>query len=141
MLIADPALNRLTGEILGAAIEVHRSLGPGLMESAYAPCLRYELAARKIPFLSESPVPLVYKGIRVAGHYRADLIVSGAVIVEIKAVDVLAAIHESQVLTYLKLTGCPAGLLINFNVSRLMDGVKRLINPRMQAGKWRAREP
>jgi GxxExxY protein len=130
MLIDTPRINSLTGEILGAAIEVHRELGPGLLESAYAPCLEYELAARGLRFISQSRLPISYKTIALQCGYRVDLIVEDAVIVEIKAVDALAPVHQAQVLTYLRLTGCLVGLLVNFNTPRLMDGVRRLVNSR-----------
>src|SRR5262245_9497416 len=129
MLINDPRLNDVTNAILASAIEVHRALGPGLLESIYSTCTQWELAFRKVQFVSQHPVPLSYKGTRLDSIYRVDLIVEDLVIVELKCVDSIAAIHKAQVLTYLRLTGCPAGLLINFNAPRLMDGLKRLINP------------
>ena len=129
VLIRDLTLNDLTRHILGAAIEVHRILGPGLLESVYRRCLCIELGLRNIAHASERRIPIVYKDISLPDHLRLDLIVQNRVVVETKAVESLAGIHQSQMLTYLKLTGCPAGLLINFNVPRLMDGVKRLINP------------
>ena len=129
-MLADVTFNVITREIIGAGIEVHRALGPGLLESAYIPCLQYELAARKLRFVTERAVPIVYKEITLDTKYRIDLIVEDAVIVEVKAVEQLLQVHQAQVLTYMRLTGCPAGLLINFNVAKLIDGVKRLINPR-----------
>jgi GxxExxY protein len=129
-MLADVTFNVITREIIGAGIEVHRALGPGLLESAYIPCLQYELAARRLRFLTERAVPIVYKEITLDTKYRIDLIVEDAVIVEVKAVEQLLQVHQAQVLTYMRLTGCPAGLLINFNVARLIDGVKRLLNPR-----------
>jgi GxxExxY protein len=129
-MLADVTFNVITREIIGAGIEVHRALGPGLLESAYIPCLQYELAARRLRFLTERAVPIVYKEITLDTKYRIDLIVEDAVIVEVKSVEQLLPVHQSQVLTYMRLTGCPAGLLINFNVARLIDGVKRLLNPR-----------
>jgi GxxExxY protein len=134
VLIDDPGLNQLTGSILGAAIEVHRILGPGLLESVYVRCLKLELALRRLRFLEEHVVPIIYKDISLPAHHRVDLVVEDRVIVEVKAVDSLLGVHQAQVLTYLKLTGCPAGLLINFNVGKLMDGVKRLVNPRGSLG-------
>ena len=130
LLIDDPGLNTLTSGILGAAIEVHRRLGPGLLESIYTPCLRYELASRKLRFVAERAVPIRYKDLLLESHYRIDLVVEDRVVVEVKSVDTLVRVYEAQVLTYLKLTGCPVGLLINFNVSKLMTGVRRLLNPR-----------
>ena len=129
MLLDDAALNHLTGMILAAAIEVHRVLGPGLLESIYVECLEHELTSRGLRFVRQLTVPITYKGTRLGSSYRVDVIVEDRVIVEVKSVEALAPIHKAQVLTYLRLTGMPAGLLINFNVPRLMDGVKRLINP------------
>mgnify|MGYP003577500030 FL=1 len=130
MLIADKQINELTGSILGSAIEVHRVLGPGLLQSTYTNCLQLEMSARHIRFALQLPVPLTYKGNRLESIYRVDLVVEETVVVEVKCLDTIAPIHKAQVLTYLRLTGCPAGLLINFNSVRLMEGVKRLINPR-----------
>ena len=129
MLVKDARLNELTGSILSAAIEVHRVLGPGLMESIYSTCTQHELAARRLRFVSQQAVPLMYKGMKLESMYRVDLVVEDLVVVEVKCVESIAAVHKAQVITYLRLTGCPAGLLINFNAPRLMDGVKRLINP------------
>lgn len=116
----------LTGAIIGAAITVHKALGPGLLESAYRICLARELAAQQIPFQPEVPVPLEYRGERIDAVYRLDLLVDNLVIVELKAVDALAPIHEAQLLTYLRLTKKRTGLLINFNTAYLRDGIKRL---------------
>ena len=129
-MLADVPFNAVTHEILSAAIEVHRTLGPGLLESAYTPCLQYELALRKVRFVSERSVAIVYKEITLDTRYRIDLIVEDMVVVEVKSIEQESPVHRAQVLTYLQLTGCPAGLLINFNVAKLMDGVTRLINPR-----------
>jgi GxxExxY protein len=126
-VLAEGSFNAVTHEIIGAAIEVHRTLGPGLLESTYLTCLRFELTSRSLRFTSERAVPIVYKGTRLESSYRVDLIVEDLVVVEVKSVVTAAAVYQAQVLTYMKLTGCPAGLLINFNVSRLMDGVKRLL--------------
>ena len=119
--------NTLSNQIIGAALEVHRQLGPGLLESAYEECLAYELSLREIPFERQKPIPVVYKGIRLDCGFRVDLLVGGLVIVELKAVDLLMPIHQAQVLTYLKLTGCKLGLLINFNVLRLREGIRRVV--------------
>ncbi len=119
---------RLTGEIIGAAIEVHRQLGPGLLESTYQACLSRELELRGISFEYEKPLPLEYKGARLDCGYRIDLLVAGLVIVEIKSVEALAPIQEAQLLTYLKLTGVKVGLLINFNVVVLKSGIRRLVH-------------
>ena len=121
-------LNELTEKIIGAAIEVHRTLGPGLMESAYAECLRRELALQGIPFEREKALPVEYKGVKLDCGYRLDLLVAGSVVVEIKAVEELLPIHEAQLLTYLRLGGWKVGLLINFNVPVLTKGVKRMVN-------------
>jgi GxxExxY protein len=117
----------LTHEIIGAAIEVHRTLGPGLLESAYEECLARELAVRRVPFERQKALPVVYKGTKLDCGYRADFLVDGRVIVELKAVDALAPIHQAVVLTYLRMSNCTIGLVINFNVAILHDGVKRLV--------------
>jgi len=119
---------QLTGEIIGSAIEVHRALGPGLLESSYQACLARELELRNIPFEYEEPLPLEYKGLRLDCGYRMDLVVANAVIVEVKTVKALAPIHEAQLLTYLKLTGVKVGLLINFNVEVLKSGIRRMVH-------------
>ena len=121
-------INRITEKIIGAAIEVHRTLGPGLLESAYETCLSFELAERGLEVDRQKPLPIVYKGNRLDAGYRLDLLVEDQVIVEIKAVDEIAPIHQSQLLSYLKLSGCEVGLLINFNVLVLKNGIKRVIN-------------
>jgi GxxExxY protein len=120
-------INELTHAIIGAAIEVHRELGPGLLESAYQAAMRRELWLRGIPFEFEKPLPFSYKGVALDCGYRLDLLVAGAVVVEIKSVEALAPIHEAQLITYLRLTKCKVGLLINFNVPVLTDGVKRRV--------------
>jgi GxxExxY protein len=119
--------NEITHEIIGAAIEVHKLLGPGLLESAYEACLRHEFAIRKIGFQKQKPVPLVYKEIKFDCGFRLDLLVEKRVVVELKSVDALAPIHEAIMLTYLRLSGHTLGLLINFNVSILKDGIRRFI--------------
>ena len=119
---------QLTGQVIGAAIEIHKALGPGLLESTYQACLRKDLQMRGIVFEYEKPLPLEYKGIKLDCGYRLDLIVGGTVVVEVKAVETLAPIHEAQLLTYLKLTGVKVGLLINFNVVVLKNGIKRLVH-------------
>jgi len=106
---------------------VHRHLGPGLLESAYQTCLARELTLRGIPFESEVPLPLSYKGSQVECGYRLDLLVDGKVVVELKAVDALLPVHEAQLMTYLRLSGCRVGLLINWHVPVLKDGVKRRV--------------
>jgi GxxExxY protein len=119
--------NEITHEIIGAAIEVHKLLGPGLLESAYEACLRHEFAIRKIGFQKQKPVPLVYKEIKLDCGFRLDLLVEKRVVVELKSVDAIAPIHEAIMLTYLRLSGHTLGLLINFNVSILKDGIRRFI--------------
>ena len=119
--------NEITHEIIGAAIEVHKLLGPGLLESAYEACLCHEFAIRKIGFQKQKPVPLVYKEIKLDCGFRLDLLVEQRVVVELKSVDALAPIHEAIMLTYLRLSGHTLGLLINFNVSILKEGVRRFI--------------
>ena len=119
--------NEITHEIIGAAIEVHKLLGPGLLESTYEECLCHELARRGIPFERQKPVPVVYKEVKLECGYRLDLLVAETVILELKSVSALAPIHDSVLLTYLKLSGHRVGLLINFNVQTLKEGIKRLI--------------
>ena len=120
-------VNDVTSTIIGAAIEVHRTLGPGLLESAYEECLCRELSLRQIQFERQRPLPVAYKGVRLDCGYRLDLLVMQMVVVEIKAVEALLPIHEEQLLTYLRLGGWKAGLLVNFNVPVLRQGVKRLV--------------
>ena len=117
----------LTEQILGAAIEVHRLLGPGLLESAYEACLARELSLRGIPFDRQHPIPVVYKDIKLERGYRVNLLVAHRVILEPKSVEALAPVHDAIVLTYLRLSGCSVGLLINFNVPLLKRGIKRFI--------------
>jgi GxxExxY protein len=134
-MLADAPFNDLTGSIIGAAIEVHRHLGPGLLESSYLPCLQYELSERGLQFDAQRAVPIVYKHITLASVYRLDLIVNDLIVVEVKSIDRLLSVHEAQLLTYLRLTNTPAGLLINFNVPRLLDGVKRVMNSRYSGSR------
>jgi GxxExxY protein len=121
-------INQITEAIIGAAIEVHRHLGPGLLESAYERCLCHELSLRQVPFQPQLSLPVKYKGIQLDCGYRLDLVVANLVVVELKAVEQLTPIHEAQLLTYLRLGGWSAGLLINFNVSVLKDGIKRRVH-------------
>ena len=125
----DDPTARITEAIIGAAMEVHRVLGPGLLESAYQACLEYELFQRGIKFAREVPVPVMYRTVKVECGYRLDFIVEDAVVVEIKSVEHLAAVHTAQMITYLKLTGCTVGLIINFNVPLLKDGVRHVDHP------------
>lgn len=133
-MLVDAPFNTTTGQIIAGAIEVHRILGPGLLESTYMPCLQFELAVRRLRYVVQRAVPIVYKGIALDSSYRVDLIVEDLVVVEIKSVDRLLPVHQAQLLTYLGLTGCSAGLLINFNVPKLTEGIKRLLNPRVGDG-------
>jgi len=120
-------LNQITEAIIGAAIEVHRHLGPGLLESAYQACLAHELGLHNLSYEQEKIIPISYKGILIDCGYRLDFLVEKAVVVELKTVESLLPIHEAQLMTYLKLTGCKLGLLINFNVPLLKNGIKRVI--------------
>ncbi len=118
----------LTERVIDAAIEVHRQLGPGLLESVYQLALEYELLARGISFVSEVRLPVRYKGMELAGLLRLDLVVERDLVVELKSVDIVHAVNHAQVLTYLRLGGFRRGLLINFNVSRLANGVRRFVS-------------
>ena len=118
---------QLTHEIIGAAMEVHRALGPGLLESAYEECLAAELKAQGIPFERQKPLPIVYKDVKLEAGYRADLIVDTRVVVELKCIEAIAPIHEAVMLTYLRLSGCRVGLLINFFTAVLKDGIRRFV--------------
>jgi GxxExxY protein len=120
-------VNALTQQIIGAAIEVHRALGPGLLESAYEACLCRELSLRQIPFECQVQLPVSYKGVRVDCGYRLDILVDNIVPVELKAVEQLLPVHEAQVLSYLRLGGWQVGLLINFHVPILRQGIKRIV--------------
>lgn len=120
-------LNQLTDAIIGAAMEVHRVLGPGLLESTYEMCLCRELSIRGIPFERQVPIPVEYKGVKLDCGYRADIVVDGAILVEIKAIDSLLPIHDAQLLSYLKLGRWKIGLLINFNVELLKHGLRRRV--------------
>jgi GxxExxY protein len=120
-------INDVTQGVIGAAMEVHRALGPGLLESAYEECLCHEMGLRSFPFERQKPLPVTFKDIKLDCGYRLDLLVSNAVVVEIKAMETLLPIHEAQLLTYLKLGGWNVGLLINFNVSVLKNGIRRIV--------------
>jgi len=121
-------LNNLTNQIIRAAIEVHKFLGPGLLESAYRICTAHELILADLKVAQEVPLPVVYKGVRLEAGYRLDMLVNDLVIVEFKSVDALLPIHDAQVISYLKLSGKNVGLLINFNVKVLRYGIHRLVN-------------
>ncbi len=117
----------LSKVIIGAAIEVHKLLGPGLLESAYEECLTYELLKNNLIVERQKPIPIIYKEIKLDCGYRLDLLVNNKIIIEIKSVDVLAPVHTAQILTYMKFAEKEVGLLINFNVTRLKDGIKRYV--------------
>ena len=121
-------LNEITEEVIGAAIAVHRALGPGLLESAYEACLAYELVQRGLVVERQKSLPVTYRDVKVDCGYRIDLLVEESVVVELKAVEELGPVHEAQLLSYLKLSGCRVGLLINFNVKVLKQGIRRLVN-------------
>ena len=121
-------LNDLTGAIIGGAIEVHRNLGPGLLESAYESCLLWELRQKGLRAESQVPVPIRYKGLQLDAGYRIDLLVQDKIIVELKAIDKIQPIHTAQVLTYLKMTNLKMALILNFNVELMRSGIKRIIN-------------
>jgi GxxExxY protein len=121
-------VNEITDRVIGAAIEVHRHLGPGLLESAYEECLCYELSRSRLRFERQAPLPVEYKGLRLDCAYRLDLLVEQAVLLELKAIEEVLPIHKAQVLTYLRAAGKQVGLLINFNVEVLKNGITRLVN-------------
>lgn len=121
-------LNEITDKIIGAAIAVHREIGPGLLESAYEACLAYELTRNGLSVEQQKPLPLKYRDVNLECGYRIDLLVEDKVIVELKAVEKIDPIHEAQLLSYLKLSGCQVGLLINFNVKLIKNGIRRLVN-------------
>jgi GxxExxY protein len=117
----------LTHEIIGATLEVHRVLGPGLLESAYEECLAHELSIRKLEFRRQVPVPVVYKGVKLECGYRIDILVAGSIVLELKSIEAIAPVHEATLLTYLRLSGNTLGLIINFNVPILKEGIRRFV--------------
>ena len=121
-------LNEVTDAIIGSAIEVHKHLGPGLLESAYEVCLAYEIATRGLKVVRQMQLPVRYKEVHLDCGYRVDLLVQDLVVVELKVVERLEPIHDAQVLTYLRLSGCQVGLLLNFNTPVLREGIKRLVH-------------
>lgn len=123
----------LTNRVIGCAIEVHRTLGPGLLESVYETCLCEELAAAGLAFARQRSLPVVYKGQTLDGHYQMDIVVEDALVLEIKAVHQVLPIHEAQLQTYLRLSGLFLGLVMNFNAARVKDGIRRVIGP---AAPW-----
>ena len=120
--------NRITEAVIGAAVEVHRQLGPGLLESSYEACLAYELIQRGLKVERQKELPLRYKAVALDCGYRLDLLVENCVVVEVKATEQMSPLHEAQLLAYLRLSGCKVGLLINFNSTTLLGGVRRLVN-------------
>lgn len=120
--------NRITETVIGCAIEIHKALGPGLLESAYEECLCYELSQQSLEFRRQVELPVHYKKVKLDCGYKLDLIVENLVIIELKTVEKLAPIHDAQLLTYLKLYPCSVGLLINFNVPTLRQGIKRIVH-------------
>jgi GxxExxY protein len=121
-------INDITGEVFGAAMKVHTVLGPGLLESAYQVCLIYEVRKRGMQVADEVFLPVVYEDVRLDANYRMDLVVEEAVLVELKSVDEIAPIHKAQLLSYLKLSGLKVGLILNFNVLHMRDGITRMMN-------------
>lgn len=125
-------LNDITGQIIAAALKVHSTIGPGLLESVYHTCLHHELEKRGLRSATEVPLPVFYDGIRIESKFRIDLIVQDLIIVEIKCADAILPIHKAQLLTYLRLANKPLGLLLNFDVVHMKDGIKRVINNKYQ---------
>ena len=119
--------DKLSNRVIGCAIEVHRNIGPGLLESTYEQCLAHEFKMEGMPFKLQHPLPVAYKGLKLDCGYRIDLLVDNSLIVELKSVESLLPIHQAQLLTYLKLSGIKIGLLINFNVEYLKNGIKRMV--------------
>lgn len=128
MGLSESEINVRTGAIIAAALKVHSLLGPGLLESAYKACLAHELRKRCFDVTTEFPIPLIFDGLRMDVAYKADLLIDSAIIVEAKCVERLAPIHDAQILSYLKLSGLRAGLLINFHELHLKDGIRRKVN-------------
>ena len=126
-------INTITSRIIEAAIEIHRQLGPGLLESAYLTCLIRDLTETRLPLETQRAIPLVYRGVRADCAYRADLIVDRCVLVEVKAIDAIAPIHIQQVYTYLRLGNYPVGLLLNFGEKTMKAGLKRILNGHLDA--------
>jgi GxxExxY protein len=125
--LIDHPTNSVSEQVIGAAIEVHRGLGPGLLESSYHTCLCRELVLRDIPYRSQVALPIQYKGVQIGKGYVIDLLVHDSLVVEIKSVDKLLKIHSSQLMTYMRLLGLSSGLLINFNVPNLLHGLRRIL--------------
>lgn len=125
---SEEEFNALTQQVIGICIEIHKGIGCGLLESSYGACLAHDLAQAAISFKGEVPVPVVYKNVRLECGYRLDFLIKDVLIIELKSVERILPIHRAQLLTYLKLTGCPIGLLVNFNVPLLKDGIVRIRN-------------
>ncbi|WP_419663440.1 hypothetical protein Dvar_37610 [Desulfosarcina variabilis str. Montpellier] len=121
-------INKLSGEIIGAAIEVHKNLGPGLLESTYEECLCFELSLQDIEFKRQVNLPAIYKGNKIDCGYRIDIVVEKSIILELKAIDAILPIHKAQLLTYLKLSNLQLGFLLNFNIPLMRDGIHRMVN-------------
>jgi len=124
----EERLNKITETVIGVAINVHRALGPGLLESAYEACMIYDLMQEGFTVEQQKALPIVYRGVHLECGYRLDLMVENQVIVEIKSIEKLLPIHKAQLLSYLKISGCKVGLLINFNVEILKNGIQRVVN-------------
>ena len=120
-------IDPLSSNVIGLAIKVHRALGPGLLESAYEECFAYELEQNGIPFGRQVPLPIVYEKVRLECGYRMDLVVDGQLLIELKSVERILPIHEAQIITYMRLSGCRVGLLLNFNTEALRHGLKRFV--------------
>ncbi|MEP6967252.1 MAG: GxxExxY protein [Pseudomonadota bacterium] len=129
MLEPDPEQDRVARQIVDSAFAVHTALGPGLLETVYEQCLSYELASRRLSVRRQVQQPINYRGVRIDASFRLDMVVAEGVVVEVKAVEKLIAVHEAQFLTYLKLSGFRLGLLINFNVPLVKHGIRRIIRP------------
>jgi GxxExxY protein len=121
-------INETSGAVIGACVEVHRHLGPGLLEGIYHDCLGEELRLRNIAYERQVVIPVRYKGLDLGSRYRIDLVVKGIIVVELKSVECILPVHKAQILSQLRMTGLKVGLLINFNVPRLVEGVKRVVN-------------
>ena len=126
--VSAELINRITSIIIECAIRIHRTVGPGLLESAYLGCLLFELSSHGLRVERQKALPMVYGGVKIDCAYRADLVVEGMVIVEVKALESFAPIHSRQLLTYLRIAECPIGLLLNFNAPTMKEGIKRVIN-------------
>jgi GxxExxY protein len=127
LMVVEEPRDPLTQQVIGAAIEVHRVLGPGLLESAYEECLCLELSLRGIPFHRQVPLPIAYKGVTLECGYRMDLVVPERLVIEVKTVEKILSVHEAQLLTYLRLSGIKTGLLINFHTAMIKDGIRRMV--------------